>query len=75
MLVKSKINGHCMGYDLHIDEEIDLPEEVVSALGDDVQPVKGKKEEAKEIKGSKNTALTSEDVQTKGSKEPEEVKE
>lgn len=74
MLVKSKINGHCMGYNLYMDEEIDLPEEVVSALGDDVQVIKSKKEEAKEVKGAKNTALTAEDATTK-TVETEETKE
>ncbi len=78
MLVKSKINGHCMGYDLHMDEEVDLPEEVVSALGEDVQAVKSnKKEEVKEVKGAKNTAMTAEDAKTKTLEEEtkEEVKE
>jgi hypothetical protein len=37
MLVKSKITGFCAGFHLFAGEEIDLPDDVVAALGEDVE--------------------------------------
>ncbi len=37
MVVRSNITGFCAGFHLFAGQEIDLPDDVIAALGDDVE--------------------------------------
>lgn len=59
MLAKVNHNGSCAGYNFVKDQAVDLPEEVVVALGKDVTVLE------KKVKAPKNTAMTPKQVKTK----------
>ncbi len=58
-------NGSCMGYNFTAGEPVDLPEEVVAALGDSASPADKANAKNKAQKNSKKTVMTEEEVSNK----------
>lgn len=65
MLVIVNHTGICAGKHFTAGVEVDLPEEVVNALGSSAKVVGGKVKKAKEQKAPKNKMVTKKEVKNK----------